>query len=33
MEVDPDGLEAAVLEEVERGGQHGRTIVAFAVGL
>jgi Fe-S-cluster containining protein len=33
MEVDPDGLEAAVLEELERGGQHGRTIVAFAVGL
>jgi len=33
MEVDPDGVEAPLLEELEHTGQHGRTIVAFAVGL
>ena len=35
MTVDPDGLEAMLLEELERTttGRRGRTIVAFAVGL
>jgi Fe-S-cluster containining protein len=34
MEVDPDGVEAYLLEELERAvGRRGRTIVAFAVGL
>ena len=34
MEVDPDGVEAALVEELERiTGRRGRTIVAFAVGL
>ncbi len=34
MTVDPDGLEAALLDELERStGRRGRTIVAFAVGL
>ncbi len=34
MEVDPEGVEAALVEELERiTGRRGRTIVAFAVGL
>ena len=34
MTVDPEGIEPALLDELERSsGQRGRTIVAFAVGL
>ncbi len=34
MTVDPEGVEAALLDELQRDtGQRGRTIVAFAVGL
>ena len=34
MEVDPEGVEAALLEELEQTtGRRGQTIVAFAVGL
>jgi Fe-S-cluster containining protein len=31
MPVDPDGLEAKLVEELERQGQPGRTVVAFAL--
>ncbi len=34
MTIDPEGLEPALLDELERStGRRGRTIVAFAVGL
>jgi hypothetical protein len=34
MEVDPEGLEARLLEELERSdGRRGQTIVAFAIGV
>jgi len=34
MEVDPEGVEAALLEELERiAGRRGRTIIAFTLGL
>lgn len=31
MPVDPEGLEARLVEELERSGRHGQTIVAFAL--
>jgi hypothetical protein len=33
MVVDPDDLEAHLVEELDRSGRRGSTIVAFAVGL
>jgi hypothetical protein len=34
MAVDPEGIEPALLDELERStGRQGRTIVAFAVGV
>ena len=31
MPVDPEGLEARLVEELERSGRHGQTIVSFAL--